>query len=390
MLGFGLLVAHTACRSPLTVRRDAGPDAGVASPDLASPDLPQPGPDTYDRDTADDATSNPPGSDAQAVLGIPKLFRFNNRTAGTAYVDGTKPVAGIRAVDGGVGSESCNYFSLGCMVHCANLQPGAACCVQCERPQPELLPIPPGESRTVPWTGNLYSQVNGYCADCACEGENPAAPGLYWAVTQVYAAYECEPPGCAPALDGLIVNARPVGKSMEYDRVVDLPSPDGEIVLDIVGLPLLDAGTSADVAPADLAPEPPDASGHTTDVLPPPFAEIPGHTYGIAASNTAPDASAWSWNWPCRPPDPNATYSLSFSADGSTVHVVRTDPVQEEMMDGTLSQSSDSQLVYKIDNHFLGAELIVRVEGGALAAELAAFGSGVPVIWCIESAMTAM
>lgn len=138
-------------------------------------------------------------------------------------------------------------------------------------------------------------------------------------------------------------------------------------------LPSMDARTPSDLAPADG--------------LPAPFAELPGHTYKIAAINTAPDASARSWNWPCQPHDANATYDLIFSDDGAQVHIVRTDPVQEETMDGVLSEQSESQLVYAIDNHWAGAELAVRIDNDTLVAQLAVFGSGLPVVSCIESTM---
>jgi hypothetical protein len=255
----------------------------------------------------------------------------------------------------------------------------------------------------VPWTGNLYSRVDGHCADCACEGETPAEPGTYWTVTQVFAAYECEQLGCTTAPDGTIVNAQAVGPSVEYGRVFELPLPESEIVLDIVSLPPTDAGAQPDLAPADLVPPdlapadlvPPDlalpdlavAGERSPDLLPGLFADLLGRTYQIAASNTPPDAGAHSWNWPCKPHDANATYDLSFSADGTQVHIVRTDPVQEEMMDGTLGEASESQLVYPIDNHWAGAELVVRNDNGTLVAQLAIFGSGLPVVSCIESPM---
>jgi hypothetical protein len=343
--------------------------------------------------TSDAITSNPPAPDTQIAVATPKLFRFNNHTDGTAYIDRDKPVAGHRTVDGELGG--CNYFALGCMVRCAEYQPGASCCVQCERPQPTLIPIPPYETRTVPWTGNLYSRVDGYCADCACEGVTPAKPGTYWATTQVFAAYECEFPGCTTTADGSIVNARALGSPWEHVRSFEVPSPESEIVIDIDYLPPMDAGIGPDLAPVDLAPPdlaPADlviAGECSPDALPSPFADLPGHTYQIAASNTAPDASARSWKSPCTPHDVNATYDLIFSADGTCVHIVRTDPVQEETMDGVLGEASGSQLVYAIDNHWAGAELVVRVDNGSFVAQLAVFGSGLPVVDCIESAMLA-
>jgi hypothetical protein len=249
----------------------------------------------------------------------------------------------------------------------------------------------------VPWTGNLYRRVEGYCADCACEGEAPAEPGNYWATAMVFAAYTCDFPGCSTAPDGSIVNALSAGTPVEYVRGFGVPSADSEIVIDIDYLPSADAGLGPELAPADLgamdAPadlEQPDTSDRTTDVLPGRFAELPGHTYEIAASNTAPDASARSWRWPCKPHDASATYDLSFSADGARVHIVRTDPVQEQVMDGVLSEQTESLLVYTIDNNWAGAELAVRIDNDRLVAQLAVFGSGLPVVDCIESPMTAI
>jgi hypothetical protein len=42
----------------------------------------------------------------------------------------------------------------------------------------------------------------------------------------------------------------------------------------------------------------------------------------------------------------------------------------------------------QIDNSWAGAQLIVRREGTTLAAQLVVFGSGVPVVSCIDAPMT--
>lgn len=116
------------------------------------------------------------------------------------------------------------------------------------------------------------------------------------------------------------------------------------------------------------------------------FPEIPGHTFQVAAGNTAPDASAW-FGGACKAPNQTAAYSLTFSADGTKVHIVRTDPVQEATLDGTLVSQTDTRLRYTI-NTGLGGALVVWKESGTLVAQFELYGSGVPVVQCIQSPMT--
>ena len=148
-----------------------------------------------------------------------------------------------------------------------------------------------------------------------------------------------------------------------------------------------DAGTGLDLPSPDLALADLQApSDPRPDSFPDAFADVPGHTFQIAASATPPDASA-PFNSACKPSDPQAIYDLIFSADGTKVHIVRADPVQEVTMDGTLQPQSDAGLVYAIDNGWAGAELAIRRDNGILTAQLSVFGSGVPVVSCIESPM---
>ena len=187
--------------------------------------------------------------------------------------------------------------------------------------------------------------------------------------------------------------------------VADLSAPDqsaSDVVLDITWLPTGDAGipqdsvygdakpsidptTDAqllfDSAPADRA----SASDPRSDLLPAAFADLAGRTFQIAASDSLPDASlagrACGY-------DRAAVYDLIFSADGTAVRIVRMDPVQEATLDGTAYQQSESSLVYNLTPTFAGGQLSIRREGSAFFAQLVIFGSGVPVIWCIDAPMT--
>ena len=116
------------------------------------------------------------------------------------------------------------------------------------------------------------------------------------------------------------------------------------------------------------------------------FPEIAGHTFQIAARNTPPDASA-GLGTACRAPDEGATYDLSFSADRTKVHVVRMDSVPEATLDGTLAEQTDTTLRYTI-NTGLGGELLIWKESDSLVARFDLYGSGVPVVLCIQSPMT--
>ena len=66
---------------------------------------------------------------------------------------------------------------------------------------------------------------------------------------------------------------------------------------------------------------------------------------------------------------------------------MRSDPVQEVILEGTLTQASDSGLVYSVKIDPTGGELLVRRDNGVLTGQLIWFGSGRPVIACIDSPM---
>lgn len=149
------------------------------------------------------------------------------------------------------------------------------------------------------------------------------------------------------------------------------------------GLDVRPAMDAQDHASPDVAPFT-DASSR---LLPPAFAPLPGATFAIAAANTAPDASTQGV-LPCRPSDGTAHYNLVFSADATSVRIVRTDPVQEPVVNGVLSTSSEARLTYDLTNLFAGGALVIDRVDGNFVAELVIFGSGVPVVSCIESAMT--
>jgi hypothetical protein len=70
------------------------------------------------------------------------------------------------------------------------------------------------------------------------------------------------------------------------------------------------------------------------------------------------------------------------------VQITRTDPVQEPIVNGTLSSQSDTRLVYNLTNLFAGGQLTVEIVDGKLVAQYAVFGSGVSVVDCIQSTMT--
>jgi hypothetical protein len=62
--------------------------------------------------------------------------------------------------------------------------------------------------------------------------------------------------------------------------------------------------------------------------------------------------------------------------------------VQAAIIEGTLTERSDASLTYNLTNLFAGGELQVRSDNGARVAKLVIFGSGVPVVDCIESPMS--
>ena len=150
----------------------------------------------------------------------------------------------------------------------------------------------------------------------------------------------------------------------------------------------LDAGVKLDAVPVDLA-----ATRDTPpDGIPGAFAGLPGHSFEIVASATPPDASA-RWDEPCRNNSPDTIYDMTFSEDGRKVHLTGSNVIifgKHATMDGLLTSASDSTLVYSIDDGWAGAELVVRNDGATLVGQLSIFGSGVPVVFCMQSPMKAL
>jgi len=176
----------------------------------------------------------------------------------------------------------------------------------------------------------------------------------------------------------------------------DLPVPDAAVI-EVVQPPVLDAGApdapankeapdsnpSLDTPVDSLAPD--TARDLGSEAMSAVLSEVAGGTFKISASEALPDASLSGRS--CGTSNPGATYALTFSEDGTKVTIVRTDPVQEMILKGTLQASSSSTLTYNLDNAFAGGALSIRREGGNLIGELVLYGSGVPVLWCIESPM---
>jgi hypothetical protein len=106
---------------------------------------------------------------------------------------------------------------------------------------------------------------------------------------------------------------------------------------------------------------------------------LPGGTFEISASRSEPIDST------CSPPDPAAVYSLTFSADGTTVSAVRRDQPDEVVLNGTRVESTDTRVRYGIDDGWTGGDLVVELVSGIVVAELVMYGSGVPIIWCIRA-----
>jgi hypothetical protein len=78
---------------------------------------------------------------------------------------------------------------------------------------------------------------------------------------------------------------------------------------------------------------------------------------------------------------------LTFSDDRTRVHLVSDNVPNHATMDGLLTDASETSLVYSIDDGWAGAELVVRLDGDTRVGQLSIFGSGVPVVFCMESVM---
>jgi hypothetical protein len=259
LLGSVLLIP--ACHAPLRVRKDAGQAGDARGKDTpadlsfdapASPDLPADvlaPPDLVPRDLAEREAPPP-----DLPTGVPKAFRFVNHTDATAYVRVDDSV-GCRRQDAS-GWQDCSFFTLGCMVDCGNAPANGDCCEECEQPLPSLYAVAPGESRTVPWNGNIYAKASAICSQCDCQVAAPAQSGNFEASASVYADYQCSPmPSypCQATADGMVQMATPRGSYATLVVPFSLPYPGDEIVLDITSLPATDAGTEAGGGSRDTA-----------------------------------------------------------------------------------------------------------------------------------------
>jgi hypothetical protein len=355
VLTLGLLLLPTACKTALTVHRDAGQARkDVATPDPAAKDLGSP----------DETT------------GVPSGFRFENHTQQTVYVRVDSPVA--CRMQTASGWQDCSFFELSCMLPCADVQVSQACCVQCGQLAPALYAIPLGGSRTVPWTGNLYTKTTGLCLDCECSEEGPAANGELQASARVFADYECSFGPCQTSPDGKIEMASPRGSASELTVPFTVPMADDLVIIAITALPTNDAAVTPDAASVDVRP----AKEAGTDLLPGPFADLPGQVFRIAANAANPDASLDGRS--CKPADDTEVYLITFADDGWSVSI-QPGILQEEPLLGTLKEETGTRLRYDIDA-FAGGELEIHPDGsGGLVARLAIFGSGVPVVLCMEA-----
>jgi hypothetical protein len=388
----GLALWVVGCKSPMSARRDAAaaPDAGMADasptlgsdapgsdalvgPDLGSPDLIAPS--TPDLAAADLR----PDSIAPSVT--PKGFRFVNETNRPAYIS-TSPTVFCRTQDSSGAWQDCSFWQGSCSQLCDDVAAGNNCCVMCGQTLPRVLYVPAGQSVSVAWDGNIFTENATLCSDCACEIATPIPAGSYQARAFAFPGYRCETDDCFPGSDGVIDQASPVGTSTAITTTFSIPFGSDELVLDINILSMPDAGIVAD-APEDN----PSTEDSAHDALPSAFAGLPGHAFEIAAVNTPPDASVQG-STPCRSADTSAHYALAFSSDLGNVQITRTDPVQEPIVNGTLSSQSDTRLVYNLTNLFAGGQLTVEIVDGKLVAQYAVFGSGVSVVDCIQSTMT--
>ena len=416
---FALLGTTLACSSPMPSRHDAGQDASglevardlpAVTPELG-PDLPAGAPDF-----AQDLPGRTPdlgpgdaggGGDERQLGGVPKRFRFDNHTDQTVYITNASPVSCAQQEPSGL-VEDCSFFRLACGMSCSAVTSPQSCCNLCIAETPGLYAIAPGESQSVAWAGTIHAKVTGICDDCWCDGESAvSAHLLYQASIAVYTDRTC-PDNCPVTDAGVIDRASPAGSPTTYTVAFAIPYLGDEIVFDIGGRSGLDAASldfeKSSEAAAELPPVGPDASGVlATDVLPSldspwgedlpldgfpaVFAGLLGATFAIDSQATPPDASVASGN-ACSPPDPPAHYDLTFSPSGAQVQIARTTSVEEPMSTGTLTIAANEHLVYQVANTFAGGQLEIWMTDGVPTAQLVLYGSGVPVLWCIQSPMS--
>jgi hypothetical protein len=377
-----LVLIPLGCRTSMGTRRDASPgtEAGTAPP---IPDA---------LVTSDTARGDVSAPDAAPAVGVPKAFRIENRSDRTIYLQTDLPVDCQMAE--AAGWRKCTYFQ-SCSLLCSQVI-NKQCCVECEQ-NLELYAIPAGQIRSIPWDGRIFTKQSDPCSQCQCDQPLLVEGGSFVAMARIYIAYQCMPSGCQTSSDDIIRMATPVGPSSSYKVPFSIPFAAHEVVIDVTELP--DAGadagapetrarrefpdsaidTPADSSPADTARD------RGSEVAPASLAEVAGRTFGLSANDALPDAGLYGRS--CATSNPGANYAVTFSSDGAKVTIRRTDPIQEVVLTGTLQTGSSSNLAYNIDNAFAGGSLQIRREGGDLIGELAIYGSGAPVIWCIQSPM---
>ena len=372
MAALGLSLLVVGCRSPMSARRDASVVTDARLTDV----LP---------DVSPNAVSDAePTHGADATVSPPKAFRFINETGRPAYIS-LSPAVACRTLDSAGGWLDCGFWRDQCSLSCDGLAAGLSCCAMCDQPLPKVLYVPAGQSVSIAWDGKIFIKDATLCSACACEHGTSIPAGSYQAQAFAFPGYRCESGDCLPGSDGVIDKASPTGASTAITSSFSIPPFDGdEIILDINILSVPDAAIAADGS-ADM-PSPKDA---VQDAVPTTLDGLPGHTFEIAAADTPPDASVQG-SVVCKAGDTSAHYALAFSSDGSKVQITRTDPVQEQIVNGTLLSRSDTRLVYDLTNLFAGGQLTVQMVDGKLVAQYVVFGSGVPVINCIQATMTSL
>lgn len=377
-----LLLIPLGCRTSMDTRRDASPGTeggtAVTMPDALVP--------------SDVARADLPAPDVGPA--VPKAFRVENHSDRTIYLQTDFPVDCQMA--SAAGWRSCTYFH-SCSFLCSQVI-DKQCCVECER-NLELYEIPAGQGRSIPWDGRIFTRQSDPCSQCQCDQPLSVEGGSFVAAARISLAYQCMPSGCQTSSDGIIRMATAAGPSSAYKVPFSIPFAGQEVVIDVTQLP--DAGVDAGApevpsshvtfdskpamdTPAD-SPLADSARDGGSEVAPFSPSDVAGRTFELSANDALPDASLTGRS--CMTSNPGAHYAVTFSKDGAKVTIERTDPIQEKILTGTLQPNSSSTLTYKIDNAFAGGTLRIRREGGDLIGQLVLYGSGVPVIWCIESPM---
>jgi hypothetical protein len=365
-------------------RKDASPGTEAGTP--------YPTPDALI--SSDGTPLDLPTADAMPAVGVPKAFRVENHSNRTIYLQTDFPVDCQMSVFSEW--QTCTYFH-SCLLLCPEVKQN--CCVACEQ-NLELYAVPAGQSRSIPWDGRIFVKQSGLCSDCLCDQAFPVTGGDFMAMARVYTDYQCMPSGCQTTPDGIIRMANTVGSYFSTKVPFSLPFAGQEVVITITQLPFQDAGStdtpaSNEITDGKLAADTPadpsradTARDLASDVARAALSDVAGRAFKLSANEALPDAGLDGRS--CSTSNPGAVYRLSFSADGTTVTIERTDGPQEAMLTGTLRTTPSAGLSYDLKPTFAGGSLVIQRYGGDLIGQLAILGSGVPVIWCIESPMMPM